>query len=405
MPNSPDLQLQINANALFSATGGQESQSYLTTFAQTALSNGTTLYQKGDYEAAAKAFQRAISLNPSQDNVVQAYNLMATAYIQENKADQAIKAYLSSLKADPTNDATYISLGNIYYGQGNYANAVKQYEAAVKISPTSSADIYSLGQGYLAAGRYKDAETQFQNVIKLAPDQYSGYYGLGQTYSKEGKSQDAVKLFQKVVSMNPSFYNAYVDLGSAYADLGEIDQANQQLNVLNQQTSTSTMASTLSAYITKVTKPKIIAAYSTGGFAPGLGPGTSVSHLNPNLATPNSSQTFNMTFVFSKPMDPQSVQNPMNWSITKAPPGSSGGAYNWGVTTPSTDIPLSPIPTNVSYDSETSMAIVSFRITQDATADGTLDPSHIQFAFSGKDVDGNKMDTTANKYSGISLII
>jgi len=298
-----------------------------------------------------------------------------------------------------------VSLGNIYYGQGDYTSAIKQYEAAVKISPTSSADIYSLGQGYLAAGRFTDAATQFQKVIKLAPDQYSGYYGLGQTYSKEGKKLDAVTLFQNVISMKPDFYNAYVDLGSAYADLGQTDQANAQLKILQQQSSTSTMASTLSEYITKVTKPKFIAAYSTGGFATGLGPKTPVSLLNPTLTAPNSSQIFNMTFFFNKQMDPNSVQNPLNWSITKAAVGSSGGAYDWGVAAPSTDIPISPIPVRVTYDTSISMATVSFSISQDDAADGTIDPSHIQFTFSGKDADGNTMDTAANKYSGISLIV
>ena len=403
MSNTAAQQIQINADALFGATNGQEAQSRLTALSQSALANGTTLYQKGNYDAAAKEFRRAISLDPSQDNAVKAYNLMATAYIKENKPDEAIKAYKSSLKVDPTNDATNVSLGNIYFNQGNYTDAVKQYEAAVKSSPTSSANIYSLAQGYLAAGRYKDAEAQFQKIIRMSPKQYSGYYGLGQTYSKEGNTQAAIAQFQKVISLKPNFYNVYVDLGSAYADLGQTDKAKQQLRILQQQS--PNMASTLSAYITKVTKPKFMAAYSTGGFVTGLGPGTHVSTLDPSLVAPNASKTFNMTFFFSKQMDASSVQNPLNWSITKAAAGSSGGAYNWGMAAPATDIPVSPIPISVQYDASSQMATLSFNISQDAAADGTIDPSHIQFKFSGKDVYGNTMNTSGDQYSGISMIV
>jgi tetratricopeptide (TPR) repeat protein len=405
MPNSLATQIQINADALFFAVGGTEAQSRLSALSQSALSTGTTLYQKGNFAEAAKQFRKAISLDPSQSNAVKAYNLLATAYIADGKNDEAIKAYKSSLKVDPTNDATYVSLGNIYFNQGNYTDAVKQYESAVKNSPTSSADIYSLAQGYLSAGRYKDAEAQFQKVIRMSPKQYSGYYGLGQTYSKEGNSQAAIAQFQKVISLKPNFYNVYVDLGSAYADLGKTDDAKQQLRVLQQQSSDSTMASTLSSYITKVTKPKFMAAYSTSGFIPILGPHTLVTALDSSLAAPNASKTFNMTFFFTKQMDASSVQNILNWSITKAAAGSPGGAYNWGMAAPATDVPLPPIPVSVQYDSQTQMATLSFKIAQDAAADGTIDPSHIQFKFSGKDVYGNTMDASGDQYSGISMIV
>jgi len=249
-------------------------------------------------------------------------------------------------------------------------------------------------------GDYKNAETQFQRVIRLSPKEYSGYYGLGQTYSKEGNFESAVTQFQKVINLKPTFYNAYVDLGSAYADLGKTDLANAQLAILKKQS--STMASTLSAYITKVSKPKFLAAYSTGGFQPALGPGTAVSSLNASLATPNASSLFSMTFFFNKKMDTSSVVNPLNWSITKATYGSTGGAYNWGVPS-STDVPISPIPVSVQYDSETSKVTLTFKITQNAAGNGTIDPSHLQFQFMGKDIYGNSMNTSADQYSGISL--
>jgi Flp pilus assembly protein TadD len=400
MPYSGSEQIKVNAETLFSATSGI--QSNYKTLSQGALANGTTLYQKGNYAAAAKEFRRAISLDPSQENAVKAYNLMATAYIRDNKPDEAIKAYKSSIKADPSNDATYVSLGNIYFNQGNYPDALKQYEAAAKISPTSSANAYTLGQGYLETGRYKDAEMQFQKVISISPGQYSGYYGLGQTYSKQGRYEEAVTQFENVLSLKYNFSNARVDLGSAYADLGEIDKANAQVTILKRES--SSMASTLSSYITKVTKPKMLAAYSSGGFAPGLGPGTSVSSLDSSLASANASQVFHMTVAFTKQMDKNSVVNPLNWSITKAEAGFSGGAYNWSIAS-SADIPVSPIPVGVQYDSKTRTATVSFVITQNAAANGTIDPSHVIFKFAGKDIYGNNMDASADQYSGISQIV
>jgi hypothetical protein len=47
-------------------------------------------------------------------------------------------------------------------------------------------------------------------------------------------------------------------------------------------------------------------------------------------------------------------------------------------------------------------ATVLFKISQNSTATGTIDPSHINFTFSGKDVLGLSMDKSADMYSGFS---
>jgi hypothetical protein len=45
---------------------------------------------------------------------------------------------------------------------------------------------------------------------------------------------------------------------------------------------------------------------------------------------------------------------------------------------------------------------VLFKVSQNSSANGTIDPSHINFSFSGKDVVGLSMDKSADMYSGFS---
>jgi hypothetical protein len=63
---------------------------------------------------------------------------------------------------------------------------------------------------------------------------------------------------------------------------------------------------------------------------------------------------------------------------------------------------VGPLPNNVYYDAKSYKATVTFTIRQNATADGTIDPSHIEFKFSGKDAFGNKMDPNFDQYIGFS---
>ena len=45
-------------------------------------------------------------------------------------------------------------------------------------------------------------------------------------------------------------------------------------------------------------------------------------------------------------------------------------------------------------------ATVFFSVNQNSTADGTIDPEHIVFSFSGIDADGNEMDEDYDQYMG-----
>ncbi len=371
--------------------------------AKTAMSQGADFYTKGKYDQAITAFKRSIALDPSVNNAPQAYDLLSETYIRQNKNSDAIKAYQASLRISPNDENALVKLGNIYFSQKNYTAAEKEYKAAIGVNPASSTDIYSLGQVYLSTNRTADAEKMFKKVIQIDPAHYAGYYSLGQTYSKEGKSTEAIQQFQKVLTINKTFYDAHVDLGSAYADLGQTDKAREQVSIL--QKTAPNLVSLLTGYIDKVTKPKIVSAISSGGLNDSLGPHTLVSALDPSLASADASKEMTIYFSFDKNMDSSSVQNAYNWSISKAYGSTPGGAYDWGLTPPTTDVQLSPFPVRVAYAADTHLAAVTFQIKQNSTSDGTIDPSHIMFKFAGKDAYGNAMNLSADQYSGISKIV
>jgi len=112
-----------------------------------------------------------------------------------------------------------------------------------------------------------------------------------------------------------------------------------------------------------------------------------------------------MTFVFNKEMDTASVQSITNWNINRSTSASTGGYYNWGMKVGSTEISLSAMPINVIYDSETLSAKVTFKITQNASGNGTIDLSHLVFKFQGDDIYGNSMDASGDQYNRLSLIV
>jgi len=60
------------------------------------------------------------------------------------------------------------------------------------------------------------------------------------------------------------------------------------------------------------------------------------------------------------------------------------------------------LPDYVSYDSRSLTATVFFTVRQNAAADGTLDPGHIEFSFRGTDRFEQRMDPRKDQWTGFS---
>lgn len=389
------------ANSLFSVMAQQSAQ--LDSLASNMLNAGISAYQRKDYEGAASHFRKAAGLSPFSETAINAYDFMATAYLKLDRPEEAIKAYKDALRVAPNRDDLFIKLGNISYENGRYEEAEKAYQSAVRLNPFSSANAISLGQANLVRGKFGEAELQFRKAIQLRPGDRGGHYALGQAYHKSGRIEEAIGEFRKAVDLDKDFAYGYLDLGSAYADLGMREEAKAQVEVLKKKD--AVLAATLEAYVYEVSKPQMLMAYGSTGFNPFQGPGALLSSMDISLATPNASKEFTMNFFFDKAMDVASVMNPFNWSLQRASGAGAGGAYNFGLPIPTTEVAPSPIPVRVYYDSQEQRAMVTFRLTQNGAGNGTIDPSHLLFRFFGKDAYGNSMDQAADEFSGFSRIV
>ncbi|TSK04493.1 MAG: tetratricopeptide repeat protein [Geobacter sp.] len=365
-----------------------------------AMASGATFFQKKDYTRAANEFKRAISLDPT---TAQPYNLLANAYLAQNKYDEAIKTYKSSLSLDPTQDSVHTNLGNIYLQQKKYNLAEKEFKEAARLNPTDTLAPYTLGQLYLQTDRLSEAEAQFKKVSKMAPNDPNPYYSLGATYNREGKYAEAVKELTKAVKIRPKMAAAHFELGVAYSELGDSTNAQQEVTTL-----TRLDASQGALLKATIAQPKMVAAGGgeTDTFFPALESGTALIGLlgiNSTTGQPLQSKTFSLTFYFDSAMDAESVQDTSNWTITKAS-GGAAGYYNNLLPVLPTEAYIPQNPTSVVYDPEKQSATVTFLLSQNSTNNATIDPSHMVFKFTGTDARGKIMDPTADQFDGAAQI-
>jgi tetratricopeptide (TPR) repeat protein len=388
-----------SSEKLFSAT--IQNSANLESLSNSALSNGIDLYIQKDYKCAIREFQRSIGLSPNSSYSTEATTYMANAHLQLGDVENAVKTYKRAISLDSTNDEFHIKLGNLFYAQERYQEAQNEYEKAVGLNPTAKSH-YSLGQAYLETDRYVDAETQFRKVHRLDPESPNGRYGIGLAYSKQERYEDAIRMFKDAIGRKKDFYDAYAEMGYAYADLGLMGEAQEIVNFLDSKE--SELADILSGYMYKVDPPKFSFIDPTSTFLRTMPRNTLLSTMDDYLANAGASKTFSMIFQFDKEMDRESVEDRFNWTIKRSTGSGPGEMYNFGFSVPDTEVMISAFPDYVYYDPETFSATVKFTIIQNENADGTIDPSHIEFSFKGKDKYGLTMDSDFDQVTGFSGI-
>ncbi len=385
---------------IFSAAQQQPAQ--LESLSNTALTRGIDLFMRKDYKGAIKDFQRAIGLSPLSAYSIDAAHYMADAYQALGDPKNAIKAYQTALRLNPSRDDSHLKLGNLFFSEERFSEATAEYEKAVTLWP-SAENTFALGQAYMNIGRHSDADSQFNKVLRMAPQKPDGHYGLGLNAARQGRYREAIGLFESAIRLDKGFDAAYAEMGYAYAGLGQIDEAMEIVADLKDRA--PDLAGTLSNYLYEVDPPKILFSYTTSSsFQYYMPSKTPVSSLDAYLQTANASKTFTMKFQFDKEMERSEVENVMNWQIGRSSGIGPGTAYNFGLPVPQTEIQPPPIPVNVYYDAKEMTATVYFKIQQNATADGTIDPSHIEFRFAGKDAFGLKMNPDFDQFTGFSKV-
>ena len=380
-----------NADALASVY--QNVQSQRSQLAQYAIQKAAGYLQDNKNDEAIKEFKKALAFDPQNAT---AHTYIGKIYQNQGKTSEAIKEFKTVVQNDRTSVTARNNLGNAYLQAKQFSDAEKEFKTAAKMDPLNPVADYTLGILYTQTDRFSEAETQFNKVAKVSPRDGNVFYALGALFNKTGRPEEAVKSIQKALTLKSDFPAANFELGSAYATLGNTDKAQEQLTIL--QTKDSNLYNSLNSILNK---PKMVYmdAANNKSFNQLLGPHTPLWMLDPTLMDANASKKVTVAIQFNNKMDMASIVNPANWEISRAK-STEGGYYNNYMPTNSREVNIPKRPFSVTYNPTTGQANVTFALQQNANGDATIDPSHLVFKFSGKDVDGRPMDTSGDQIDG-----
>ncbi len=165
-------------------------------------------------EIALASYQKAAELEPASPF---AYGEMGRVYIlmaQESKKKKeekeakeqlslAVKSLEKAIKLKPDYAPAHYLLAVAYDQQGKKEEAIAKLEELEKISPRDIGASFQLGMLYWRKKETDKAQREFEKVIKLNPNYSNALYMLGLVYDKKGEKEKAEKLFEKVAQLNP----------------------------------------------------------------------------------------------------------------------------------------------------------------------------------------------------------
>lgn len=118
-------------------------------------------YAKGDYEQAARHWQKVLDLNPGS---VDARYRLALACLKANRGDEAL-AHLDRLVSGHTKDLAARNLrGVVFFKKGQFESAMREFEEVMKRSPEFSPGRINAGAVLVSTGHYEPAETLWRSL-------------------------------------------------------------------------------------------------------------------------------------------------------------------------------------------------------------------------------------------------
>jgi tetratricopeptide (TPR) repeat protein len=173
---------------------------------------GVALFNGGQFEQAAAAFEKVLETDASQAVV---WANLAAAYAKLEQNQKALDAYDKAIAIDPENAGYYQNKGSLLAVTGQSDQARELYEKAASLSatlnPTDAAiNYYNMGVTYINAGQNKEAAESLQKALELDPNHAESHYQLGITLIGLGEIDQAISHFKTYLQLAPDSPNAEV---------------------------------------------------------------------------------------------------------------------------------------------------------------------------------------------------
>lgn len=183
---------------------------------------GLARFQNRDAEGGEQYIQKAIVRDGS--NALFYFNL-ANVQKSQGKLEAAAKAYRRALELNPGYYQAAANLGGVYKDLGLLEEAIEQLNVALRIHPGDAIACNNLGTVHRQRNNNEQAEHFFRQAIQLQPNYAEALSNMGILLRDKGNHAEAEQLCRQAVKLSPDISELWVNLGSVLARTWRLNDA------------------------------------------------------------------------------------------------------------------------------------------------------------------------------------
>jgi tetratricopeptide (TPR) repeat protein len=223
---------------------------------------------QGNVLGAARKYQRAAELYPTEDNL---FN-WGTELLKHQAAEQASEIFAKGHRLFPQSKRTLLGLAVALYSRGSYDEAARRFFEAADLDPSDPAPYLFLGKVssatildtagftermerfarldpgnswanyYYAATLWRNkspddtaaaqkVRTLLKKAVRLDPKLGDAFMLLGTVFADQNNLNGAIASYQSAIQANPSLEEAHYRLALAYRRMGDQAKAKEEIDV------------------------------------------------------------------------------------------------------------------------------------------------------------------------------
>lgn len=180
-----------------------------------------------NFTAARDASAKAMQMNPSMEDAVQAY---AQAQAALGQPDQAVAAWQHWSTAHPTDSKALLLLGTLAESNGDFAKAMEYYRKSLELAPNLAPAANNLAYLMVESGQNADVALNYAQIARRGmPESPTTADTLAWVYFHKGTFESARDLLEDAAKQAPENAAIQYHLGMTYAKLGDKTNAGLHL--------------------------------------------------------------------------------------------------------------------------------------------------------------------------------
>lgn len=148
---------------------------------------------------------------------------------REGKYDQAVLQFERAIELDPDNENAFANKGGALRGLARPQDALASFNTALTLDPNDVWTLEERGEAYNDLGQYERAIQDFDQAIQLDSLYKYAYQGKAFALHRIGKYQEALQAIDKLIELDPKNAWPHNEGASIYqANFGQYERAYQE---------------------------------------------------------------------------------------------------------------------------------------------------------------------------------